>query len=453
MRLSRGMGSLVLLLAVSTSVSVAAKLGALSGAGINPAVIGMNQPPQDITVERIARLPVVQRAAWVAYLHHSEEQRKVDKAKLAAERTPGVPIPEMPKESPGARSMPLHQEAAWYGSPEARHIADVILSFQTPAGGWSKNLDMSGAPRTKGQSYTPDNLSKHLSEADFDAPKEPQWNYVGTLDNDATVTELRFLALVAGQAGDAAARYRESFLRGVRYLLNAQFPNGGWPQVWPLEGGYHDAITYNDNAVTQTADLMTTVAAGEGDYAFVPANLRAEADKSARHALQCILDTQFKVKGKRAGWAQQQDALTFEPESGRNYEPASLASSESADVLLYLMALPNPSKAVVAAVESGIQWLTSAEIQGQEWTSKTSPGGRTLVAKPGAGPLWARYYDLATDRPVFGDRDKTLHDDVNDLSRERRNGYSWFNESPAKALAAYKTWSAKSIPATEVLKK
>ena len=200
MRLSRGMGSFVLLLAVSTGVSVAAELGALSGAGINPAVIGMNQPPRDITAERIARLPAGQRTAWMAYLHRSETQRKIDKAKLAAERASGVPVPEMPKESPGARSMPLHQEAAWYGSPEARHIADVILSFQTPAGGWSKNLDMSGEPRAKGQSYTPDNLSKHLSEADFDAPKEPQWNYVGTLDNDATVTELRFLALVAGQA-------------------------------------------------------------------------------------------------------------------------------------------------------------------------------------------------------------------------------------------------------------
>jgi PelA/Pel-15E family pectate lyase len=39
----------------------------------------------------------------------------------------------------------------------------------------------------------------------------------------------------------------------VRYLLAAQFPNGGWPQVWPLEGGYHDAVTFNDNAVSEAA--------------------------------------------------------------------------------------------------------------------------------------------------------------------------------------------------------
>jgi PelA/Pel-15E family pectate lyase len=48
---------------------------------------------------------------------------------------------------------------------------------------------------------------------------------------------------------------------------------------------------------------------------------------------------------------------------------------------------------------------------------------------------------------VFGDRDKTIHDDVNELSLERRNGYAWFNTSPKKALDAYAVWK-KAHPAT-----
>ena len=111
--------------------------------------------------------------------------------------------------------------------------------------------------RLPGQPYAADNVSKFPGVDDFDKPKDPKWNYVGTLDNDATNTQLRFLVLVSGQTpgadGDA---YRASFLKGVRYLLAAQFPNGGWPQVWPLEGGYHDAITFNDNAVSETADYV-----------------------------------------------------------------------------------------------------------------------------------------------------------------------------------------------------
>src|SRR6202035_5455054 len=149
---------------------------------------------------------------------------------------------------------------------------------------------------------------------------DPHWNYVGTLDNDATNTELHFLALVSaatpGADGDA---YRTSFLRGIKYLLAAQFPNGGGPQVWPLEGGYHDAITFNDNAVTESAETLTAVAEGAGNYSFVPADLRRQARSAADHALECILDTQVVVKGKRTVWAQQHDAVTLAPVSGRNY--------------------------------------------------------------------------------------------------------------------------------------
>jgi hypothetical protein len=128
----------------------------------------------------------------MAYLERSRKQMRVDRATLAAERTAGVPEPVLPKEGFGARSMPLNRDLAWYGTAEARHVADLIVSFQTPTGGWSKNLDMSGSLRARGQSYTTDNLSKHSGADDFDTPRDPHWNYVGTLDNDATNTELHF---------------------------------------------------------------------------------------------------------------------------------------------------------------------------------------------------------------------------------------------------------------------
>ena len=418
-------------------------LGLLIASPLSSEVIGTSKAAESITPTRIAALPAKDRAVWMAYLERSQKQMQIDRATLAAERTAGVPEPPIPKEGFSARTMPLNRDAAWYGSSEARHVADVIVSFQTPAGGWSKNLDMSGSVRMPGQSYTTDNLSKHPSEDDFDAPKDPHWNYVGTLDNDATNTELHFLALVSGTTlGAPGEAYRASFLRGIRYLLAAQFPNGGWPQVWPLEGGYHDAITFNDNAVTESAETLTAVAEGAGNYTFVPVELRRQAAASAAHALECILATQVVVKGRRTVWAQQHDALTLAPVAGRNYEPAALSSGESADVLLYLMQLPHPSPAVIAAVNAGITWLKGAAINGQEWVGgRGTPGGRHLEAKAGAGPIWARYYSISTGAPVFGDRDKTIHDDVSELSLERRNGYAWYSAGPQQALDAYATWS------------
>jgi PelA/Pel-15E family pectate lyase len=406
-------------------------------------VIGTSKPAESITAARIATLPAKERGAWTAYLERSAKQMQVDKATLAAERTVGAPEPALPKEGFSARTMPLNRDPAWYGTPEARHVADVIVSFQTPAGGWSKNLDMSGSPRTRGQSYTPDNLSKHPSVDDFDTPKDPHWNYVGTLDNDATNTELRFLILVSGATpGADGEAYRASFLRGIRYLLAAQFPNGGWPQVWPLEGGYHDAITFNDNAVTESAETLTAVSEGAGNYSFVPAGLRREAKTAAGHALDCILATQVVANGRRTVWAQQHDALTLAPVAGRNYEPAALSSGESSEVLVYLMQLPHPSPAVVAAINAGVAWLKETAITGQEWVGRRgTAGGRHLEAKAGAGPIWARYYSITTNQPIFGDRDKTIHDNVSELSLERRNGYAWYSAGPQQTLDAYATWS------------
>jgi PelA/Pel-15E family pectate lyase len=416
---------------------------------LHAAVIGISKPAESITPARIAQLPAKDRAAWTAYLDRSQKQMLVDRATLAAERTPGTPEPPTPKESFSGRSMPLHRDAAWYGSPEARHIADVIVSFQTPAGGWSKNLDMTGSPRQRGQSYTTNNLSRFLGPDDFDAPRDPHWNYVGTLDNDATNTELHFLAQVSsatpGKAGDA---YRASFIKGIRYLLKAQFPNGGWPQVWPLEGGYHDAITYNDNAVTESAEVLTAVAEDDSNYTFVPAKLRRRAGIAAHHALDCILATQIVVHGQRTIWAQQHDALTLLPVSGRNFEPAALSTGESSDILLYLMELPHPSAAVVAAVRSGADWLKSNAIYGQVWIGgRGTPGGRHLEAQAGAGPLWARYYSITTGKPIFGDRDKSIHNTVSDLSLERRNGYAWYSAGPKQALDAYQDWNPQHLPA------
>ena len=119
----------------------------LSAAPLSAAIVGTSKPAESITTPELRMLPEKDRAAWTAYLERSQKQMQADRAALAAERTPGAPEPPMPKEGFSARTMPLDRDAAWYGTPEARHVADVIVSFQTPAGGWSKNLDMSTTPR------------------------------------------------------------------------------------------------------------------------------------------------------------------------------------------------------------------------------------------------------------------------------------------------------------------
>ncbi len=423
------------------AITIALVLSA-GAAMLAAAVIGTNPPAQSLTRMRVEQLPTAQRGAWLAYLERSQKQRDADRAAFQAElKRARIRTPTDPPHGFAARSVPLDQDTSWYASEDARRIADVVVSFQTPAGGWGKNLNMSEEPRHPGERYGPNNVSGFLAPGDFDTPHDPDWNYIGTIDNDATTTQLNFLARVIAAVGvQHAGAYRAAFLRGMNYLFEAQFPNGGWPQVWPLEGNYHDAITYNDGAMTHVMELMHNVAEGNAEFAFVPASVRTRAASSFARGIRCILATQIVSNGVLTVWPQQDDPLTLQPESARNYELPAECSGESVSVMLLLINdLPRPTAAEQRAVRAAAAWFRKTAVYGERW--ERTPGGRELAASPGAGPIWSRYYQIGTDRPIFGDRDKSIHDNVNELSRERRNGYNWYDVSPERALDRFKTWS------------
>ncbi len=399
-------------------------------------VIGTMTPAQPLTEARIAAVPAAERAAWRDYLERSRALMAADKAALETERRGGAAPVVRAAQLKGDDGMPLDRPAAWYASAEAQHVADNIVSYQTPAGGWGKNVNRNGPVRQRGEHYA--QVDDHPGGGVVARPGG--WSYVGTIDNGATTTELRFLARV--QAAAPAEAYRNAFVKGIGYLLNAQYPNGGYPQVYPLEGGYHDAVTFNDHAVAEVVEVLGSVATRQGDYAFVPAELAARAAAARDRTVRMIVATQIVAGSVRTGWCQQHDALTLAPVGARNFEPVALSTAESARLLMLLMAEPSPSPDIVAAIDAGTAWLKRVAVHDVAWTGKGAEG-RKLVPQPGAGPLWSRYYDIATMRPIFGDRDRTIHTDVNELSVERRNGYAWYGTGPAAALARYDRWKSQ----------
>ena len=394
---------------------------ALAFAGAAPAAEPWWQP---VTLERVLTLPATEQRPWLEYLARSQKLLVAEKEFRANEaraaRTPDLKL------APYATvfGVNLNQPIEWFATPEGRRITEIVLSYQTPNGGWSKRLDLSKEPRPPGTDF----VSEHNA------------HYEGTFDNDATTTQMRAMARAFKATGSAPAR--EAFLRGLNYTFIAQYPHGGWPQIYPLETGYHDCVTYNDDVMVNIIRLLRDVAAGEAEFEFVPAELRQEAGSRAERGLACILATQIRVDGKLTGWCQQHDALTLKPCAARAFEPAGTCSSESASVMRLLMDLPKPSPEIIAAVEGAAAWFRKTPITGFVWRN-TPDNGRLLVPSPGAGPLWSRIYEIGTDRPIFGNPDRTIHYDVSEITRERRSGYSWYNAAPATQLERYQTWHAQ----------
>jgi PelA/Pel-15E family pectate lyase len=233
-------------------------------------------------------------------------------------------------------------------------------------------------------------------------------------------------------AAQPDARYVSAYRRGVDYLLAAQQPNGCWPQDFPLDGGYHDAITFNDDAVVNTLETLDEAAAGQG--AATPQQ-RIAAAGAAKRGVDCIVAIQVVMDGQPTVWGQQHDPITLEPVPARRYELAGLAGRESAAVMTYLMTLPNPDQRVVRSVHAAADWFRANAIMGYSYDFRDG-----LAPRAGAGPIWARLTEMGTRRPIFANRDGVKLYDWNKLT-DRRTGYAWFGTEPAAALRKYDRWS------------
>ncbi len=319
----------------------------------------------------------------------------------------------------------LDRSADWHRGDEAKRIASNILSYQSDYGGWPKNVDTAAKP------FAGDHKSIE-----------------GTFDNSATTDEMRFLARAFNATQDE--KYRGAFLKGLDFIFKAQYLTGGWPQFYPPrpKPTYHRHITFNDNAMVRLMEFLREVYRDD-IYKFLDADRRLAAHDAFDHGIDCILRCQIKVDGKLTAWCAQHDEIDYKPQSARPYELVSLSGSESVGIVKLLMSLDQPSPEVSQAVDAAVAWFEAAQLKGirvERQQDPQAPKGwnRVVVEDPNALPLWARFYEIGTNRPIFSDRDGVAKHSLAEIGYERRNGYSWLGDWPRQLITKdYPAWKQR----------
>ena len=332
-----------------------------------------------------------------------------------------------------------------YKATELSAVADNILLYQKNNGGWAKNYDMLAILTAEQK----DTLIKDKSVLNT------------TFDNRTTYSHVEALAKVYYVTKDE--KYKAGALKGLDYIISAQYANGGWPQYFPLENNYSRCITYNDDVFSGIMWLLKDIMDHKPQYAFIDDGYQGKIKTAYDKGLQCILKTQINDKGKPTAWCQQYNEVTLEPAWARKFEPPSICNGESVEVVMFLMSIDNPSHEIVNAVQDAVVWFKQSEIM--ETRVKVIPApdlqtpyrisktDRVVVHDSTAPPIWTRFYELVTHRPVFCNRDSKVVYSLAEVARERRDGYGWYTYAPQKILNMYPAWQKKWAKDDDVLSK
>ena len=246
---------------------------------------------------------------------------------------------------------------------------------------------------------------------DFSKPAEAKRRNVSTFDDNTSQSVLRFLLALGGYCNGSSPReraIRHARDYGLGKLLEAQYPNGAWPQrydgipkpiknypvlrarypeIWsrkyPKEK-YTNHYTFNDNSHRDCVLLALEAYRVTGKKKFLEA---------AKQGGDFILLAQ--MPAPQPAWAQQYNTR-MEPAWARKFEPPSITGGESVGACQTLIDL---------YLATGKEKYLQAVGPAVEWFLKSSVGNNQ----------WARFYELKTNRPLYFTKDYRLTYRDNDM--------------------------------------
>ncbi|OBA06181.1 pectate lyase [Paenibacillus polymyxa] len=294
-------------------------------------------------------------------------------------------------------------------------LALNIVSWQLPHGGFFKAMEKNYKSKWDGKAARSTWKSKDGVE-------------LGTFDNEATTTEIRFLADVYKRTKNKDIK--NSVQKAVDFVLTSQYSSGAWPQVYPKRGNYSDAATYNDDAMVRVMVLADDIVNKRQpfDSDILDNTYRSRLQQALNKGVQYTLKAQIVNNGTPTIWGAQHDPFTYESVPARAFELASKTTTESVGITAFLMSQPQTAE-VKKAAQSALKWFDTNRIDGMKYNRQ----GPEFFQKDASSVMWYRFYNVGDNKYFFSDRDGKKYTDIMKISEERRLGYAWAG-TQAKSL-------------------
>jgi len=289
----------------------------------------------------------------------------------------------------------------------AEQAAGALIRGQHRSGGWNYFIDFAGPASTRRWYETIGRNAWRMEEFQHHSDN-------ATFDDAGTSEAMQLLLRLYAEKNDR--KYKAPLDKAIRFVLDSQYPNGGWPQRWPADPhfpAYASHITFNDDVAAENIRFLLMVWQVLGD--------RRMLDPIAR-AMNVFLVTQ--QAAPQAGWALQHDFRTLKPAAARSYEPLSLTTHTTAANVKQLMnfyRLTGETR-FLARIPEALAWLESVRL----------PADRVR-----GGRAFPTFIEIGTNRPLY----------VHRRGSNVVNGAYYVDHDPEATLGHYSAYRAIDVAA------
>jgi PelA/Pel-15E family pectate lyase len=234
----------------------------------------------------------------------------------------------------------------------ATKVAAALIKGQLPSGGWNYVIDTAGEASLARWYDTYAKNAWRMEEFQHHYPN-------ATFDDVTTQDAANFILRIYIEKRDA--RFKPSLDKAIGFVLDSQYPIGGWPQRYPRvpDGGLHGHadysgyITFNDDVSAENIKFLTFVYQSLGDRRVLD---------PIRRAMDCFIVTQ--QPAPQPGWAMQYTVDDLQPAGARTYEPRALATHATAGNLEQMMDfyVLTGDRKYMARIAEAIDWLDSVAL-------------------------------------------------------------------------------------------